>query len=132
MHLSFETIDSYVDCNYKAYLKIKKASGSKSDFEVFYNEQKANLFKSVINDITIKGCNFLALEGDITTTIIEQGYDYLINGQLIYDDVYIDCELLEKFPQKSKLGNFSYIPNLIIPTEKTPKNDKIKLSIMIV
>lgn len=130
MPLYLETIDSYVACNYKAYLKIKKVSGSKSDFEVFYNEQKANFLKSVINDITIKKCNFLALEGVITTTILKHGYDYLINGQLIYDNIYIDCELIEKVPQKSKLGDFSYVPNLIIPTEKTPKNDKIKLSII--
>jgi hypothetical protein len=111
MSITLETIESFLLCNYKAYLKIRGVCWSKSDYEVLYevlyNELKESLFETVTNDLISKQYTCLNLNATIiTASVLQHDHDYLINGRLLHDDIHVNRELLEKSPQKSNLTKF--------------------------
>lgn len=111
MKITNEMFDSYIKCEYKAYLKGRLRIGIKSEFETFSecvtSERRALYFAALSARYNAK-CfpdNFT-----LTSRILKIGYDYLCNVFIENKELISNVITLEKTPEPSSLGDFSYIP----------------------
>ena len=111
MLITNEIFKSYLSCQYKAYLKICGKKGNKTDFEKLNNEFLNDLevdvtqkFLTEYNPVEILQSPLLKISD------LKKAKQVILTPHLIIDNISVDFFALEKNPNPSKLGCFSYSP----------------------
>jgi predicted RecB family nuclease len=117
MIIDNDIIESHFDCNYKSYLKLAGHQGKKHVFEKYQISELRNDKKRFLRKI-LKNSN---CSSKVTFGLLKKGQSHIANVDIQYKNLKLHCDLLKRVASKSTVGNFAYIPILVIPSEKITK-----------
>lgn len=117
MIIDNDIIESHFDCNYKSYLKLEGHQGKKHVFEKYQIAEFRNAKKRFLQKI-FKNSN---CSNKVTLELLKQEQSHIANAEIQYENLKLHCDLLKKVKIKSVLGDFAYVPILVIPSEKITK-----------
>lgn len=127
MQITNEIIESYFDCNYKAYLIAKEVKGRYHDLEKHYSTRIDNL-RNTYKD-KFKGKIKKYSDNEISYDILSKGYNCILDVKFTAKEICLKCDFLIKTDRSSKLGRFSYIPIICCKNENNiPRKLKVLLS----
>jgi predicted RecB family nuclease len=124
MRITSDTIDSSLHCSYKAYLKINEVKGKKTEYELLQNELKEKYLSSYRQKLngTAKIC--YDPKKELVNADFRKGHDYIFNGIIKSEKIYLKIDILEKVLLKGDESKFSYVPILLSANEKISKTEK--------
>ena len=129
INITSESFYSYLFCKYKGYLKLKGKKGITTDFEKFNDSELIERKKKYFGHLSAKfKVKQLPDDAPLDVKTMKYGFDYLLNVSIIENDLFSKVHALEKHHGKSSLGDFFYIPVLVIPACKISKIDRLLLS----
>ena len=129
MKITNEIFASYLRCKFKAYLQCRGERGSITEFEKFSNEALQRGKKEFRKNVMSKLPQSKILENLVVDIdILKQSFNYLFNVSIESTEISAKIDAIEKITTQSKLGNFLYIPILILPHFKVSKIDKLQLA----
>ena len=127
--LTSEIFKNYLQCKYKALLKISGEIGIKSDYENMLFERGLE-FK--IKAIT----KYFRIAHRVGTTAVilnkhgippSEWHKTFVNAEVGDGTMCSHCDVLERVYRKSNIGSFYYTPVLLIENENLSRGDKIFL-----
>ncbi len=127
--LTSEIFKNYLQCKYKAFLRISGQAGVKSDYENMMLERGLEFKVKVISKyfhISDKSSAISMLSngcGNSTST----WHKIIIDAKVESGGICSHCNILEKISGKSNLGNFHYAPLLLNENDKLSKENKLLL-----
>jgi predicted RecB family nuclease len=108
-----DVLESYLNCKYKAHLKLLGQEGAKSDYEMLLTTMRADVKLAATKRIFTRLSEAEVLRNvSLTTSTLKQGAAYILDGILEDDLVSMTFDGLKKVDGPSKLGDFHYIPIL--------------------
>jgi len=127
--LTSEIFKNYLQCKYKAFLRIFEQLGSKSNYENMQFEQELEYKENAISKYFYR----LSRKNRVPPLLnkndkLPSGWcKIFIDAEIDNGDISSQCDVLEKVAGKSSLGNFHYIPALLIEKDNLWRKDKIFL-----
>ncbi len=128
MQVSNEIIENYFECHYKSHLKLTGLIGKKCNFEQLYESTADSVKTRYFNEILKIEGNEQLINGTPLETTMENGPMYIINPVIAWNIFKFHCDILKRIPVKSRIGDFTYIPVLIVPTENIPRKIKVLIT----
>ena len=129
MQITNEIFKSYLSCQYKAYLKVCGKTGNKTDFEKLDDEFRNALEVDVIQKILAEYNPVDILQSPLLKiSDLKKGMDIILTPHLKIDDINVVFFALEKLPNPSKLGCFSYAPIILSENKKLTKSIRLLLA----
>lgn len=129
MVITKEHIESYLQCEYKAYLQRAGNIGNKTEYELFFHDiQKKHTPQAVQRLLQSTEKCLPAEDIEIDIDILKERYNAIINGSIVVDDFHVRVEVLQKVTIPSRLGDFSYIPLIVSYKENLTKKEKLLLA----
>ena len=129
MQITNEIFKSYLSCQYKAYLKACGKTGNKTDFEKLNDEFRnvleidaAHEFLDKYDPVDISKVSLLKFSD------LKKGVDVILTPHLEIDDISVSFFALEKLPDPSRLGSFSYAPTILSESKKITKEIRLLLT----
>lgn len=125
-----DVIESYIQCRYKAYLKLTGQQGGKSDYEMMLNGCRADLEREVVARIlALNGEKQVVQETSLTPSLLRQGKLYLLGVTLATDDLELRFDALKKAQGTSRLGEHHYAPAIFHECSTVKKEQKLLLQV---
>lgn len=128
MIINNEIFESFINCKYKAYLKLSGTSGNISEYEIMQNEIRVLYKMGALKNILSAYKEKEILNNTDLNSAIEDGKKAIVNAHVNCDGLQSYCDLMEKISGKSDLGLFHYVPFVFIAKEKVSKEDKLMLA----
>lgn len=129
MQITDNIFESYVDCEYKGYLKYVGKSGIKTESEILNDETFNHIKEYYIETLSSKTKNeYIQTDLLITSEILRNGFNFLLNNSICNSEFAATLDVLVKKTGDSLLGNFFYEPILILPDYKVTKKHKLLLA----
>ena len=129
MKITDEILEAYLNCKYKAYLKLKGESGSKTEYEDLQVELRERMKERAVEKITS------GHRDDEVLRVPVASFDALKEGKAIVANTSLEDEkrrccydALEKVEGKSKLNDFHYVPIVISEANKITKSHKVLIT----
>src|SRR4051794_19123113 len=119
-----DTLESYLNCKYKAYLKLAGQQGSRSDYETLLGELR--------DEVRIKATDkILAQQQDheiergvvLTPAVLRRGAAFILEATLEDEHASLALDGLKRVAGTSRLGTLPSIPLLFSRTCKVPEGD---------
>jgi len=108
-----DILESYLNCKYKGHLKLTGQQGTKSDYETFLTEMRAEVRLAAIDKILARHAGEeIPRNIPLTTAVLRQAASFILDGTLEIDEVSVHFDGLKKVDGPSKLGAYHYIPIL--------------------
>ena len=125
-----EIIQSFLSCNYKAFLKHSGKLGYKTEYELLEHRFFKMYKEHFLNKLYAKSNEIQILEGFEPKNEIQcRKLTYVVDPIYHSKDFIISVDALEIIPVHNSSKNLLYIPIAISPKEKIYKNDKLLLTI---
>lgn len=129
MQITDKIFASYLECEYKGYLKFIGKSGIKTELENLNNETLNNIKEHYIETISSKIKNeYIQKDLLITIEVLKKGFHYLLNNSIQNNEIGNILDVLVRKTGESFLGNYFYEPMLILPNFKITKREKLLLT----
>ena len=123
MKITGDTLESYLQCKYKAHLKLANEQGIKSDYELLLVESRKHVrWRLRTNWPERKGDVVQGLA--ITLETLKRGAPLLLDASVEDENFSVCFDGLQKEAGPSLLGNFHYIPVLFHEAEKPRRLQK--------
>lgn len=124
MKITGDILESYLQCKYKAHLKLANEQGTRSGYELLLVESR--------NKVRLAAADKLAQnkKGDvvrglaITLGILKRGAPLLLDASLENENFSVCFDALQKESGPSLLGNFHYVPMLFHQAERPSRLQK--------
>ena len=108
-----DVLESYLDCKYKAHLKVAGHQGSKSDYETLLTEMSDEVRIKATNKILARHQDHKIERGVVLTpTVLRRGAAFVLEAALEDEHVSLAIDGLMRVAGPSRLGPFHYIPVL--------------------
>jgi predicted RecB family nuclease len=127
--ITTEVFKDRLQCKYKAFLRFSRQIGVKSDYENMLSEQALEFKIKAIPRYfhTVDRLSMASILLDRHEKSPSEWRKIFIDAEIDNGDISSQCDVLEKVPGKSNLGNFHYIPTLLIEKANLSREDKILL-----
>lgn len=129
MRVTDKLVESYVNCRTKAYLKITRKTGLLTQFEneiqTLVKEKEEAYYETISMNSKVKHLPDISF---LTLDHLKKGYHYLCNVTAKSESLLARITAIQRIPQPSIIGGFSYIPISVSPTRKVGRTDKILLA----
>jgi hypothetical protein len=114
-----EILESYLNCEYKAHLKLAGHTGTPSDYEVLMKEIRAETLKRAGVKLAARyGGGEPLRDVRIDFTRLERGVPLILDGLIQDEGLSLRVDGLIRIDEPSRLGDFQYVPVLIHEREK--------------
>jgi len=124
MKINRDVLESYLQCKYKGHLKLAKAQGIKSAYELMLLESR-NLVRLAAADKLARNKRGNVVQGlAITLGILKHGTPLLLDASVEDEEFSVCFDALQKEAGPSLLGNFHYIPVLFHEVERPSRLQK--------
>jgi predicted RecB family nuclease len=128
--LTWDIIESYLNCKSKGHLKLAGASGTPSDYEALTSAAKASSREQALTRLAARFGEGAAGRGDVVTAVLlSQGAPFLFDASLEDDGLSLRFDALKRMDGASKLGNHHYLPVLHICGDKVDRREKTLLAL---
>jgi len=128
MKITMDMIESYILCKNKAYLKLIKRQGHKSNYELFFSELRENVRTCAIEQIR-QHHQDVGLNLSLNTAVLRKGKSFLLDSLFEDDKVSLVFAGLKLIDGPSRLGTFHYIPILFSEYHQVRKPQRIILDL---
>src|ERR1700730_8889937 len=99
-----DVLESYLNCKYKAHLKLTGQQGTRSDYETLLTETRAEVRLAAIEKILTRHPEEeIPRNIPLTTSALKQGASFLLDATLEDDLVSLEFDGLKKVDGLSKL-----------------------------
>lgn len=125
-----DILESYLHCQFKAYLKSTGETGEHSEYEAMLTQARATVRDRAIDSIEAdQPVRTLERAVALTIAALRRGASFIIDP--IFDDECFSLRLdgVKRVNEPSKLGNFHYVPVLFHEGNNLRKQQKLLLSI---
>jgi predicted RecB family nuclease len=128
--ISRDTIESYLNCKYKAHLKLAGESGTISDYESMTTAARAAMREQAIATLVARSGKGNACQGTtLTLATLKQGAPLLADASLEADGLSLRIDALKRVDGASNVGDHHYIPILDSYTDKLGRREKLLLAV---
>lgn len=129
--LTSDVIESYLNCTYKAHLKLAAQPGTKSEYEILLCEARDQVKRKAIDKI-VANLSREGIERDVplSTSTLKRGASYFFDTVLDNDQMSLVFDGLKRVPGPSKLGDFHYLPMLFHGAERPDKEQRTLLQVL--
>jgi predicted RecB family nuclease len=118
LKITGEILESYLQCKYKAHLKLARRQGIQSDYELLLIESRRQLRVAAADKLAQDKKGDVVRGLGITVEILKRGVPLLLDVS-VEDETFSVCfDALQKAAGPSVLGNFHYVPVLFHETER--------------
>ena len=129
MQITDEIFKSYLSCQYKAHLKLCGKTGNKTDFEKLSDEIRKALEIEVTQQFLNEYYPVDILQSpSLKITDLRKNKKVILTPHLETDNISTSFFALEKIPNLSKLGPFSYVPIVLSENKKITKEIRLLLT----
>ena len=106
-----DIIESYLNCKYKAYLKLTRQQGTKSDYELLLAELRCEVRRGATEQIA-QHHQGIEKNLSLSSAILSHAASFFLDALLEDDQVSLVFDGLKRVDGPSRLGDFHYIPVL--------------------
>ena len=125
-----KVVEGYLDCKYKAYLKMSGEQGTISEYEQLIEEITIHIHETAIDKLNAchrrvetKGINRLGRAS------LRQGLPLILGPIFQNGKIFLCFDALQRVPGSSTVGEFHYIPVLFHETERPSQRQRSILEI---
>ena len=126
--ISRDIFESYLNCNYKAHLKLRRQQGAKSDYELLLAELRGEVRFGAIEQISTHQQD-TARDLLLSLATLRRGASFLLDTTLEDDQVSLVFDGLKRVDGPSRLGAFHYIPVLFSEGRRIRKTQRLLLDV---
>lgn len=129
--ITWDIIESYLNCKYKGHLKLTGARGTPSDYEAMTTAATASSREQVVARLVARfgdGDGYRGLT--VTAAVLKQGVQLLADTQLEDDALSLPLDALKRADGASKLGEHHYLPVLHSHGDKVDQLPKLLLAVV--
>jgi predicted RecB family nuclease len=128
--LSRDVLESYLNCKYKAHLKLAGERGTRSDCEALLAEQRHEVrLRAIERIVTSHSEAELVRNIPLTAAGLKSGPHFILDATLEDDHVSLHFDGLKQVAGPSKLGDFHYIPMLFSEGRSIRKEQRLLLEV---
>jgi predicted RecB family nuclease len=128
--LSREVLESYLNCKYKAHLKLAGQCGTPSDHQAMTVASRRALRTEAIGKlVTHFGLADASLGTPISIPVLKQAAPLLLNADLEDESLSLRFDGLKRVDGLSQLGDHHYIPLLHHESERVGQQQKVLLAL---
>src|SRR5262249_22260736 len=128
--LTWDIIESYLNCKYKGHLKLTGASGSPSDYEAMTTAAKTSSREQALTRLAARLGEGAAGRGAaVTAALLKQGAPFLLDASLEDDGLSLRLDALKRMDGASKLGEHHYLPVLHVHNDKVGRRERTLLAL---
>jgi predicted RecB family nuclease len=125
-----EILEAFLNCKFKAHLKLTGQHGTRTDYEELVAELRRNVRQTAISKLLGKnGAGEVAIGIPLTGQALGEGPSFVIDGVLEDDLLSVRFDGLKRVDGPSKLGDFHYVPMLFHDSRKVGKQQRLLLEI---
>jgi predicted RecB family nuclease len=125
MKITRDILESYLQCKYKAHLKLAKQQGIKADYELLLLEFRNRVRMEAADKLVTRHKQSDLAQGLVMTLkILKHGASLLLDASVEDEELSICFDALQKGAGPSMLGNFHYIPVLFHEAERPSRLQK--------
>lgn len=128
MRITRDIIESYLNCKYKAHLKLTRQQGTKSDYELLLAELRGEVRLGAIEQIA-QHHQGMERNLPLSPITLRRGVPFLIDATLEDDQVSLVFDGLKRVDGPSRLGDFHYIPVLFSEGRRIRKAQRLLLDL---
>lgn len=126
-----DVLESYLNCKYKAHLKVSGQTGTPSDYEVLMREIRAETLQEAEVKLAARYGGAEALRGvRIDLTCLKRGVPLILDGLIDNEGLSLRVDGLIRIDEPSRLGDFQYAPVLIHEREKIEPEQRRLLALL--
>jgi len=128
--ITWDIIESYLNCKYKGHLKLTGKSGTISDYEAMTTAARASSREQALTMLAARFGQGAAGRGAaLTVALLKQGAPFLLDASLEDDGVLLRLDALKQVDGTSKLGDHHYLPVLHVHGDKVDRREKTLLAL---
>ncbi len=128
--VTWDVLESYLNCRLKGYFKFTGQRGPKSDYENLRTEMRENVREAAIGKMVASHPReTISRNVPLTISALKQRASLLIDAALNDDFFSLTLDGLQKVDGPSKLGDFHYIPVLFNEGETVRKEQRSMLGL---
>jgi predicted RecB family nuclease len=124
MKITSDTLESYLQCKYKAHLKLANEQGVKSEYESLLLESRKQVCLAAADKLSRSKKGDVERGLAITLEVLKRGVPLLLDISVEDENFSVCFDALQKEAGPSLLGNFHYIPILFHHAEKPSRSQK--------
>ncbi len=123
-------LEAFLHCRYKGHLKQAGQMGTRSNYEILADEQRAAVRQQAIERITTRHADGEVISTvPLTASTLKQGAAFVLDATLEDDTFSLRFDGLKKVDGPSKLGDFHYIPVLFHGGGSVRKEQRLLLDV---
>jgi predicted RecB family nuclease len=108
-----DLVESYLNCKYKAHLKLAGQQGTRSEYELLLAQSQGEVRRRATDKILARHpAEEVERDVVLTPVALKRGAAFLLNATLEDEHVSLAFDGLKRVPGPSKLGDFHYVPVL--------------------
>ncbi len=109
--ITTDVLSSYLNCKYKAYLKMTGQHGTTSQYETLFSDIAQSLTERAIEKVLAQTENGEVLRHvPLTCHLLKQGVLYILDATAEDNDLSLHFDGVKRIDGSSGLGTFHYIP----------------------
>jgi predicted RecB family nuclease len=131
--ITTDVLKDYLNCKYKAHLRLAGQEEVKSDYEAVLTESWQKLRLDVILNILARHPERAVEQGiALSTSVLTRGAPFILDAEWEDDHFVIAFDGLKKVDGGSALGNFHYLPVLFYEGRQVRKAQRLLLEALAV
>lgn len=129
--ITTEVLEDYLNCEHKAYLRLDRQQGTKSDYEVMRAESRREVRLDAILRIRAS-CPEAAIDQGIAVTrsTLTRGAPFILDAALEVDQFAVHFDGLKRVDGRSDLGNFQYLPVMFYECRHVTKPHRLLMEVL--
>jgi predicted RecB family nuclease len=128
--ITWDIIESYLNCKYKGHLKLTGESGAISDYEAMTTAARASSREQALTRLAARfGEGATGGRAAVTAALLTQGAPFLLDALLEDDSLSLRLDALKRMDGASKLGEHHYLPVLHVHGDKVGLRERILLAL---
>ena len=124
MKITADILESYLQCKYKAHLKLANEQGIKSEYELLLVESRNQVCLAAADKLVTRKEKRCGAGPCHHAEILKRGAPLLLDASVEDENFSVCFDALQKEAGPSLLGNFHYIPVLFHEAEKPRRLQK--------
>jgi predicted RecB family nuclease len=128
--ITSDVLEGYLNCKYKAHLKLAGQRGTRSDYEGLLVERRAEVRRRAADKIvTHHHEDQVARNVPLTADALKAGPLFVLDTVLEDDPVSLHFDGVKRVDDASELGDFHYLPVLFHEGEQVRKEQRLLLEV---
>jgi predicted RecB family nuclease len=125
-----EVLEGYLNCKYKAHLRQVGEQGTRSDYEALLVERRGEVRLRAVDKVLarLKGDD-VARHVPLTAAALKRGALFVLDATLQDNLLSLHFDGLKRVDGPSKLGDFHYVPVLVLAGEQVCREDRLLLEV---